>query len=69
MAESPKRFPWCWRAVAVLLVIFAVVVGFIETVGPRGTIVSRYEQIERGMSREETFDILGDASYSGAHRS
>jgi hypothetical protein len=59
MAEEKKRFPWWWLACAVLLVIFAAVMGFIETVGRQGTIVGRYEQIHPEMSRREVYAILG----------
>jgi hypothetical protein len=54
-----KRFPWRLLACAVVLVLIAAVVGFIETVGREGTIIGRYEQVRDGMSKEQVVAILG----------
>lgn len=45
MAELHKRFPYRMLAGAVLLVIVAAVLAFVETVGRRGTLVARYERL------------------------
>jgi hypothetical protein len=58
MAEEKKRFPW-WLVATAALLLVAAVLGFIETVGWRGTIVGRYERIQDGMSEAEALSILG----------
>jgi hypothetical protein len=59
MAEEKKRFLWWLWAGAMALAIFAHVFGFIETVGRRGTLGDRYEQIEVGMRYDRVLRILG----------
>jgi hypothetical protein len=64
MSEEKKRFPWWLVACAVVLVLLAAVLGFIETVGRQGTLLGRYEHIKERMSRDEARRILGTPSYS-----
>src|SRR5579885_1863223 len=45
MPEEKKRFPWWLVVCALVCVIGAALLGFIETVGRRGTIVGRYERL------------------------
>lgn len=45
MAEPKKRFPYRLLACSAPLIVFAAVMGFIETVGRHGTIIGRYEQV------------------------
>jgi hypothetical protein len=59
MSEGKKRFPRWLIICALLLVPFAAVLGLIETVGRQGALVGRYELIKEGMSRAETYRILG----------
>ena len=58
MAEEKKRFPWRLWAGTLVALLLAAVVGFIETVGRRGTVVGRYERIHVGMSRGRVDQIL-----------
>ena len=67
MAEEKKRFPWWWVVCAAILLPLAAALGFIETVGRKGTIVGRWELIagpdegiKKGTSRAETFRVLGE---------
>jgi hypothetical protein len=59
MAESQKRFPYRLLACSVLLVLLAAVLSFIETVGRRGTLVGRYQQIKDDMSAAQVAHALG----------
>lgn len=45
---------------AVLAVLFAAAIGFIETVGREGTIVGRYERIKHGASEAELVAVMGE---------
>jgi hypothetical protein len=65
MAEEKKRFPWWLPACSVLLVIFAVALGFVETVGRQGTIVGRFNRLEMYMSEAEVRAILGPGDVNG----
>jgi hypothetical protein len=69
MTEEKKRFPWRLIGCAVLAVLLAAVVGFIETAGREGTVIGRYERIKRikhGASEAEIVAIMGkDALRSG----
>jgi hypothetical protein len=61
MAEPKKRIPHWVLVCSVLLAIVAAVLGFIEAVGRRGTIVGRYHRLAEGntVTAEEAFRILG----------
>jgi hypothetical protein len=65
MAEEKKRFPWWLVVCAVVAVLLAAVIGFIETVGRRGTPADRYERVGKGiltkagMVKEDIVAILG----------
>src|SRR5579885_2286626 len=64
MPEEKKRLPWWLVACAAVLVPLAAVLGFIETVGRRGTIYGRFNEIGNGMSRADVLRILGPPSYA-----
>jgi hypothetical protein len=59
MTDERKRLPWWLMASAVLLVLFAAVLGFVETVGRRGTIMGRIGRVHVGMSRPDVIHIMG----------
>ena len=59
MAQPKKRFPYKFTAGAAILLIGALLSVAIATVGRQGTIASRYEQIQKGMSPEEVVAIMG----------
>jgi hypothetical protein len=70
MEESKKRLPLWMIFLAVLLIVCAPLVGFIETVGRQGTIIGRCAQLRNGMSKEEVITILGHerpSSWVGEH--
>ena len=64
MSEENKRFPWWWLACAVVLVLLAVALGFVEATGPQGTIVRRYELVKEGMSQPEVRAVIGRSPHT-----
>jgi hypothetical protein len=63
--EEPKKRPrFLVIACAAALVIAAIVLGFIETVGRRGTIVGRSTRVTLGMPLAEVLRIFGPAECS-----
>jgi hypothetical protein len=72
MAEVKKRFPWWLILCAAVLVPLAAVTGLIETVGRRGTLVGRLDQIDKWgtewMDEDEFLRILGPPTETGPGR-
>jgi hypothetical protein len=62
MAEEKKRFGWWLVLCAVLAVLLAAVLGLVETVGRQGTIVGRFQRIEKGMAMPDVVAVLGVSS-------
>jgi hypothetical protein len=66
MAEEKKPFPWWLVAWVVVLAILGTALGFIETVGRRGTLVGRYERIHEAMAASKALAILGPPDITGS---
>jgi hypothetical protein len=64
MGEPKKRFPLWVFACAVLSVLGASFVGFVELVGRQSTIIGRYEQVKDGTTYDEVCDIINPPPYS-----